>query len=136
MGSVEAALEIGDATADSYQRVVALKRLLPDAARDKRRAEMFLREAKLAKLLDHPNVVRAFDYGEIDGELYLAMEYVEGQPLSRVLRALADAGEKLPVALACYVLAEVCEGSMRRTSCAMPRGRRSTWCTGTCPRRT
>lgn len=110
MGSVEAALEIGDATADSYQRVVALKRLLPDAARDKRRAEMFLREAKLAKLLDHPNVVRAFDYGEIDGELYLAMEYVEGQPLSRVLRALADAGEKLPVALACYVLAEVCEG--------------------------
>lgn len=110
MGSVEAALEVGDDGSETYQRVVALKRLLPDAARDKRRAEMFLREAKLAKLLDHPNVVRAFDYGEIDGELFLAMEYVEGQPLSRVLRALAEAGEELPVAAACYVLAEVCEG--------------------------
>lgn len=110
MGSVEAALEVGDDTAETYQRVVALKRLLPDAARDKRRAEMFLREARLAKLLDHPNVVRAFDYGEIDGELFLAMEYVEGQPLSRVLRTLAEAGEELPVAVACYVLAEVCEG--------------------------
>ena len=93
-----------------YERVVALKRLLPDAARDKRRVEMFLREAKLAKLLDHPNVVRAFDYGEIDGELFLAMEYVEGQALSRVLKALADEEGELGASLTAHVLAEVCEG--------------------------
>lgn len=115
MGTVEAALEIeppGDSRADrrEYERVVALKRLLPDAARDKRRVEMFLREARLAAMLDHPNVVRAFDYGEIDGELYLAMEYVEGQPLSRVLRALSDANEKMPAAVTMYILAEVCRG--------------------------
>jgi serine/threonine-protein kinase len=91
-------------------RVVALKRLLPDAARDRRRIDMFLREAKLAAMLSHPNVVTAYDYGEIDGELYLAMEYVEGQPLSRVLRALAEANEELPVSLVAYVLAEVCRG--------------------------
>ena len=107
MGTVEAALEVG---AGGYERVVALKRLLPDAVRDKRRADMFLREARVAALLEHPNVVRAYDYGEIEGELYLAMEYVEGQPLSRVLRALADAGERLPAPLAAFVLAEACEG--------------------------
>jgi serine/threonine protein kinase len=118
MGTVEAALEVhpgggepGDDPREAgYERVVALKRLLPDSARDKRRVEMFLREAKLAKLLDHPNVVRAFDYGEIDGELFLAMEYVEGQALSRVLKALADGNGELGPALAAHVLAEVCEG--------------------------
>ena len=112
MGTVEAALEVGDADADraGYQRVVALKRLLPDSARDTRRVEMFMREARLAAMLDHPNVVRAFDYGEIDGELFLALEYIEGQPLSRVLRALAEAKGTLDVTLAAHVLAEVCEG--------------------------
>ena len=115
MGAVEAALELhsdGSEPTDqtAYERVVALKRLLPDAARDKRRVEMFLREAKLAKLLDHPNVVRAFDYGEMDGELFLAMEYVEGQALSRVLKALAEEKGELGVSLTAYVLAEVCEG--------------------------
>jgi serine/threonine-protein kinase len=127
MGTVEAALEIGaeargtqsaegaDARPEresdgAFQRVVALKRLLPDAARDARRVEMFLREAKLAALLDHPNVVRAYDYGELDGELFLAMEYVEGQALSRVLRVLVERGGELGPSLTAHVLAEVCDG--------------------------
>src|SRR4051812_44754966 len=72
MGSVEAALETPtDAEHGSSPRIVALKRLLPDVVRDKRRVEMFLREARLAAMLHHPNVVRAYDYGEIDGELFL-----------------------------------------------------------------
>lgn len=112
MGTVEAALELhgGDDDEPAFERVVALKRLLPDSARDKRRVDMFLREAKLAKLLDHPNVVRAFDYGEIDGELFLAMEYVEGQALSRVLKALSEGDGELGASLTAHVLAEVCEG--------------------------
>ena len=113
MGAVEAALEVGGSEGEgggAYQRVVALKRLLPDSGRDARRVEMFLREARLAAMLDHPNVVRAYDYGEIDGELFLAMEYVEGQPLSHVLKALAEAGGEVGVSLTAYVLAEVCEG--------------------------
>ena len=116
MGTVEAALELqaeGAVTekgATGYERIVALKRLLPDAARDARRIEMFLREAKLAAMLDHPNIVRAYDYGEVDGELFLAMEYVEGQALSRVLKALSEAGAELGASLTAHVLAEVCDG--------------------------
>ena len=117
MGTVEAALQLlanegasADHAANAYQRVVALKRLLPDAARDSRRVEMFLREARLAALLDHPNVVRAFDYGEVDGELFLALEYIEGQTLSHVLRALNEKGVRLAPSLAAHVLAEVCAG--------------------------
>jgi serine/threonine-protein kinase len=71
---------------------------------------MFLREARLAAMLDHPNVVRAYDFGEIDGELFLAMEYVEGQALSRVLRALQEGDAELGASLTAHVLAEVCDG--------------------------
>src|SRR5262249_54049678 len=72
MGSVEVALE---RAAGGFERIVALKRLLPEQARDARHKEMFLREARLAALLAHPNVVHAFAFGELHGELYLAMEY-------------------------------------------------------------
>ncbi|HEY8075284.1 MAG TPA: protein kinase [Labilithrix sp.] len=102
MGTVEAALDVAHG-----DRIVALKRLLPDSARDARRVEMFLREARLATMLDHRNVVRAYDYGEVEGELFLAMEYVEGQSLARVLKAVA---KPLPPSLVAFVLAEVCDG--------------------------
>ncbi len=112
MGSVEAALELdtSDQGERTFRRVVALKRLLPDSARDRRRVEMFLREARLATMLDHPNIVRALDYGEVDGELFLALEYIEGQPLSRVLRALSESGGEFGTALTAFVMAQVCEG--------------------------
>jgi serine/threonine-protein kinase len=104
MGAVEVALERGNA---GFARIVALKRLLPEQARDPRHKEMFLREARLAALLKHPNVVHAFAFGELYGELFLAMEYVEGETLSRVL-----SGEKrgLDPATVAFVLAEVCDG--------------------------
>lgn len=110
MGAVEAALENGPTESGGERRVVALKRLLPEAARDKRRVDMFLREARLATMLRHPNVAFAYDYGDAGGELYLAMEYIEGQPLSRLLGALADKGKTLDAGLVAHVVAEVCEG--------------------------
>lgn len=109
MGSVEVALERG---AGDFERVVALKRLLPEQARDPRHKQMFLREARLAALLRHPNVVHAFAFGELYGELFLAMEYVEGETLSRALAAgqAQAAGVGLDAATVAFVLAEVCDG--------------------------
>ena len=98
MGTVEVALE---RAGTEFQRIVALKRMLPAAARDPRHVEMFLREARLAALLSHPNVVHAFDFGATRGELYLAMEYVEGEPLSQVvLRAFGKEGRFAPALVA------------------------------------
>jgi serine/threonine-protein kinase len=119
MGSVEVALERG---AGSFTRVVALKRMHPEG-RDPRRVEMFLREARLAALLNHPNVVHAFDFGDIDGELFLAMEYVEGMTLSAVLKqAKAKEGGLVP-ALVAYTLAEVCDGLHAAHELRDPSGR-------------
>jgi hypothetical protein len=107
MGSVDVAIEEGG---DGTRRIVALKRLLPDSARDPRRKAMFLSEARLAALLAHPNVVRALAFGELGDELFLAMEYVEGQTLSRVIAAPVNAGEGLDPRLVAYILADVCDG--------------------------
>jgi serine/threonine-protein kinase len=71
---------------------------------------MFLREARLAALLAHPNVVHAFAFGEAYGELFLAMQYVEGEPLSSVLAAARASGFALEPALVAHVLAEACDG--------------------------
>src|SRR5690349_20107290 len=52
--------------------------------------DMFLDEARLAVRLNHPNVVQTYDVGLEDGALYLAMEYLEGQPLDRVFKAMRE----------------------------------------------
>jgi serine/threonine protein kinase len=66
-------------------RQVALKRLAENLARDKDLERRFLREARLAARLAHPNVVRVFDVGEDDGRPFIAMEYVEGETLDEVV---------------------------------------------------
>jgi hypothetical protein len=108
MGTIEVALE---RTGSGFERIVALKRMHPESARERRETEMFLREARLAAWLVHPNVVHAFAFGEIDGELFLAMEYVEGETLSAMVRAARERSSgALPPALVASVLADACEG--------------------------
>ena len=76
-------------------RPVALKRLAENLARDQELRRRFLREARLAARLAHPNVVRVFDVGEDGGRPFIAMEYVEGQTLAELSarRGMLPAGE-------------------------------------------
>jgi serine/threonine-protein kinase len=66
-------------------RPVALKRLAENLARDEELRRRFVREARLAARLAHPNVVRVFDVGEDDGRPFIAMEYVDGETLAEVV---------------------------------------------------
>ena len=66
-------------------RPVALKRLAENLARDEELWRRFVREARLAARLSHPNVVRVFDVGEDDGRPFIAMEYVEGETLAELI---------------------------------------------------
>jgi serine/threonine protein kinase len=67
---------------NELDRPVALKRLAENLARDEDRRLRFVREARLAARLTHPNVVRVYDVGEDDGRPFIAMEYVDGETLS------------------------------------------------------
>jgi DNA-binding beta-propeller fold protein YncE len=73
------------ATDPSLQRPVALKLIAPELAEDERFRVRFLRESRLAASLDHPSVVPIHEAGERDGQLYLAMRYVEGSDLKTLL---------------------------------------------------
>jgi len=68
-------------------RMVALKLLAPDLAEDERFRERFVRESRMAASLEHPNIIPIHDADEVDGHLYIAMRYVEGTDLKRLLAA-------------------------------------------------
>lgn len=75
-----------------FARLVVLKMLAPNLARDPSFVAMFHEEARIALRLHHPNVVQTFDAGESSGRHFLVMEYLDGQPLSRVMDRLAQLG--------------------------------------------
>jgi ABC-type branched-subunit amino acid transport system substrate-binding protein/predicted Ser/Thr protein kinase len=91
------------ATDISLERPVALKLIAPELAGDKRFRERFLKEPRMAAALDHPNVVPIYEAGEHDGQLYLAMRYVEGSDLKTVL----EREQKLSPDRAIAILAQV-----------------------------
>ncbi len=72
--------------APGVTKQVVIKRILPHYAANKAFIQMFTNEAKIAMGLSHGNIAQVFDFGEIDGDWYLAMELVDGQPLSKVMK--------------------------------------------------
>jgi serine/threonine protein kinase len=70
----------------NLRRRAAIKIIAPDLAESEGFRERFTREARIAAVLQHPNIVTVYDAGEVDGILYLAMQYIEGQDLAAVLR--------------------------------------------------
>jgi DNA-binding beta-propeller fold protein YncE len=91
------------ATDLSLERPVALKLVAPELAEVERFRARFLREPRLAAALDHPNVIPIYEAGEHDGQLYLAMRFVEGSDLGTILKREG----KLPPQQALAVLAQV-----------------------------
>jgi serine/threonine-protein kinase len=92
-----------------FTRDVVIKRILPGHGHDPEFVGMFVDEAKLLGMMHHPNVAQAYDFGENeDGVLYLALEYVDGPSLSRVMRALRGANRAMPAAIVAYVAREIC----------------------------
>jgi len=86
-----------------FEKRVALKRILPQYASDAEFVAMFIAEARLAARLTHPNIVQVFDFGELDGDLFLAMELVEGSNVNRLLRTVSGRGETVPLDLALHI---------------------------------
>lgn len=93
-----------------FEKVLAVKRLLPGLCSKPDFAARFTKEARLSARLNHANIVHIYDFGQLNDSLFLAMEYVAGMDLGRLLAELRDAREALAPRLALHIAAEVCRG--------------------------
>ncbi|MEO7096339.1 MAG: protein kinase, partial [Polyangiales bacterium] len=80
-----------------FEKEVVIKRLRAELADDPRIVEMFLDEARIGALLNHPNIVHVYDVDEHDGIPYIAMEYIVGEELNELCRRGLTHGRFLPI---------------------------------------
>src|SRR2546423_3785698 len=85
--------------AHGFEKILVIKRILPHLAADPEFLSMFIDEAKLQCALQHPKIVQVFEFGEVDEQYYIALEFVDGMDTLGVLRACAHKRQRLPVRL-------------------------------------
>src|SRR2546428_4696322 len=92
-----------------FNKLVVLKQVLPEYAREQRFIEMFLDEGRLAARLSHPNIAQTFDLGTEEGRLFLAMEYVPGETVTRISQRVEAQGGRWPLSCAVRVVSQLLE---------------------------
>jgi serine/threonine protein kinase len=95
---------------EGFQRVFVIKRILKDKSTSPEFVEMFINEARISALLNHPNIVQIYDFGQIDGSYFLAMEHVRGKDLLSVLRQLRATGTQMTAEVAAYIAQQIALG--------------------------
>src|SRR5450432_4445313 len=93
-----------------FRTLIVVKRILPHLASNQEFIRMFLDEARIAALLDHPNVVRIIEVGHDGDEYFLVMELVQGKPLSSIVRKAAKDMNPLTPALSAYIVGQAANG--------------------------
>lgn len=97
-------------TGSGFTKLAVIKRLRPNLVEDPEFVAMLVDEARISARLNHPNVVQTLEVGFEHEEYYLAMEFLDGQPLHRVQRRAARSGTDFPRDLACLIVADVLSG--------------------------
>ncbi len=95
---------------EGFERLVAVKRILPNIAEDEEFITMFIDEAKIAVQLQHANIAQIFDLGKVEDSFFIALEYVYGKDLRAIFDHLRKVSDRMPTAQVCYVMMQVCEG--------------------------
>jgi len=93
-----------------FEKLVAIKRLLPHMEGERQFVRMFLDEARIAARINHANVVQIFDLGLAEQTFFIAMEYLDGESLARVMGEGIKRGNPLSVPLAAMILSQICKG--------------------------
>src|ERR1022692_766079 len=92
-----------------FEKILVIKRILPHLAADANFIAMFIDEAKLTAQLTHPKIVQILDFGDVNGQYFTALEYVEGFDALGLLRTAAQKRVHLPRNLAIFIVNEVLE---------------------------
>src|SRR5689334_20485354 len=99
---------------EGFERLLAVKRILPNIAEDEEFITMFIDEAKIAVQLNHANIAQIFDLGKVDDSYFIALEFVHGKDLrgiyDRCKQKPVDGQPHMPIAQACFIIMKACEG--------------------------
>lgn len=95
---------------EGFEKILAIKRILPHVASDKAFIEMFINEAKILSALSHSSICQIFDLGQLDGAYFITMEYIAGKSLQTILQLFRKHGRTMPLTMAAYIVSRVCEG--------------------------
>jgi serine/threonine protein kinase len=93
-----------------FEKLVIIKKILPNLAADQEFIKRFIDEAQVAIKLNHANVAPVFEVGRVDGEYFLAIEYIEGRDLRRMMSRQREERTRLPADLCLYVAREMANG--------------------------
>ncbi|MGM0597089.1 MAG: protein kinase domain-containing protein [Myxococcota bacterium] len=95
---------------DGFEKLVAIKRILPNIAEDEEFIKMFIDEAKISVKLNHPNIAQITDLNQENGVYYIAMEYVHGKDARSIFEKCRSSRKPMSLAQACFIIMKVCEG--------------------------
>ncbi len=96
--------------AAGFEKPVAVKRILPAFGEEPSFVTLFQDEARIASTLAHANIAQVFDFGEVDGVYYLALELVSGLDLAKLVSRMRSMGQPMPMATAAFIVAEAARG--------------------------
>ncbi len=95
---------------EGFNRHIVVKRILPHLSEDPEFVQMFLNEAKIASRFNHPNIAQIYDLGQAEGQYFIAMEFIHGEDLGRLMRKAWSTGQWIARPLAIRIIAEACKG--------------------------
>lgn len=95
---------------ENFEKTIVIKRIRPHLSKQPNFVKMFLNEAKLAAQLNHPNIVQIYDLGKIAESYFIAMEYVFGRDMRRIIPKADAMGIPFPMVYALKIASSVCEG--------------------------
>src|SRR5438270_380219 len=92
---------------EGFQKIVAIKKILPHLSDNQDFIEMFIDEAKLAAQLNHNNIIHIYDLGKIQSSYYIAMEYVDGSDLKTILKRAQERDQPMSIELGLFVASKI-----------------------------
>ncbi|MFU8802697.1 MAG: serine/threonine protein kinase [Bradymonadaceae bacterium] len=109
-GGMAEVFKANSTSLQGFQKLVAIKRILPHLTQNQRFVRMFLDEAKVSLHLNHTNTVQVFDLGIADGTYFIVMEFVDGTNLKNICEYMRRQNQTMPVEQAVFIAIEVCKG--------------------------
>jgi serine/threonine protein kinase len=111
---------------EGFERLLAIKKILPTMSEEQEFVTMFVDEARIAVQLAHANIVQVLELGKHDDNLFIAMEYISGRDVRQLLERFRKKGEPMPIPQACTIVGKVCEAldyaHRKRDARGMPLG--------------